>query len=324
MVKAIRLQQYGGPEVLKWMDVEVGEPREGEVRIRHKAVGLNYVEIYQREGLYPLALPSGLGQEGAGVIEAVGPSVTGLKPGDRVAYGLAPPGAYAESRLMPVSNLVPLPDDISDRVAASIMLKGMTAHYLLHRSYPVKSGTYILVHAAAGGVGTLLTQWARQLGATVIGTVGSEAKASHARTHGCHHVIQYRRENFCDRVYEITQGQGVHVVYDGVGKATFEGSLDSLRRLGTMVNFGNASGPVESFRLNDLVRRGSLFFTRTSLPHYVATHEELLATANSVFEAVRTRAVRVEIGQTFALKDVALAHSDLESRKTIGATVLVP
>lgn len=322
--KAIRFQRQGGPEVLHWEDVEVGDPGNGMLRIRHTAVGLNFIEIYQRNGLYPMDLPSGLGQEAAGIVEAVGPDVTDFRPGDRVAYGNGPPGAYSEARLIPAEKVVALPAAIDERTAASIMLKGMTAQYLLHRTYRVRPGDVVLVHAAAGGVGTLLTQWARYKGATVIGTVGSDEKARHAESHGCHHVIRYRHEDFVTRVREITDGEGAQVVYDGVGQATFEGSLDCLRRLGMMVSFGNASGAVESLQPLDLGRRGSLFFTRPSLPHYIATSDELRQTAQSLFDAVISGAVKVEIGQTFALRDVAQAHRDLAERKTMGSTVLLP
>ena len=324
MSKAIRIERQGGAEVLQFADVDVGAPDEGMLRLRHTAIGLNFIEVYQRNGLYPMSCPTGLGQEAAGVVEAVGPGVTDFKPGDRVAYGNGPPGAYAQERLIPADKVVALPAGIDDRAAASLMLKGMTAQYLLHRTYALKPGEVVLVHAAAGGVGTLLTQWAKRLGAMVIGTAGSDEKVEHALAHGCDHVIQYQRENFVERVRELTGGDGVHVVYDGVGKATFEGSLDCLRRLGMMVSFGNASGAVETLRPLDLAQRGSLFFTRPSLPHYIATREELQATADSLFEAVLSGAVKVEIGQTYPLEDVAQAHQDLEARKTWGATVLLP
>lgn len=324
MPKAIRFEQQGGPEVLQWRDVAVGEPAEGELRVRHTAVGLNFIEIYQRSGLYPMELPSGLGQEAAGVVEAVGPGVKDFKAGDRIAYGNGPPGAYAEERLIPAAKVVALPDQIEDRTAAAIMLKGMTAQYLLHRTYAVKPGDVVFVQAAAGGVGTLLTQWAKHLGATVIGTAGTDEKVRHALGHGCDHVIHYRSDDFVERVREITDGQGVDVVYDGVGKATFEGSLDCIGRLGMMVSFGNASGAVESLRPLDLGRRGSLFFTRPSLPHYIATLEELRETTRSLFDAVISGAITVEVGQTYPLSEAARAQADLEARKTTGSTVLIP
>ncbi len=324
MSKAIRFERQGGPEVLQWMDVDVGEPGAGELRIRHTAAGLNFIDIYQRNGLYPMDLPSGLGMEAAGVVEAVGPEVRDFKPGDRIAYGFGPPGGYAEQRLIPAAKVVHLPDEIDERTAAAIMLKGMTAQYLLHRTYPLKAGETVLVHAAAGGVGTLLCRWASHLGATVIGTAGSPEKLELASRSGCHQVIDYRKEDFVERVREITDGEGVHVVYDGVGKATFEGSLDCLRRLGMMVSFGNASGPVESVKPLDLASRGSLFFTRPSLGHYIATREELEATTRSLFAAIISGAIEVTIGQTFAMADAAQAQMDLEARKTKGATVLLP
>ncbi|MGD8574574.1 MAG: quinone oxidoreductase [Gammaproteobacteria bacterium] len=324
MSKAIRFEEQGGPEVLNWTEVDVGEPGEGELRLRHTAVGLNFIEIYQRNGLYAMELPSGLGMEAAGTVEAVGVGVTAFKPGDRVAYGFGPTGAYAETRLIPADKVVALPDEIDDRTAAASMLKGMTAQYLLHRTFRLKSGDTALIHAAAGGVGTLLCQWARHLGATVIGTAGSDEKLAMARANGCHHVIAYKHEDFVERVRELTDGQGVNVVYDGVGKATFEGSLDCLRRLGTMVSYGNASGAVDAVKPLDLARRGSLFFTRPLLPHYIATREELEETTRSLFDAIISGAVTVKIGQTYPLKDAGQAQSDLEARQTHGATVLLP
>ncbi len=324
MTKAIRLHEQGGPEVMQWVDVEAGEPGPGELRIRHTAIGLNFVEIYQRSGVNPLPLPGGLGQEAAAVIEAVGEGVTDHTPGDRVAYGSGPPGSYSEVRLIDADKVVPLPDDIDDRIAAAIMLKGMTVHYLLHRTYRVHTGDIILLHAAAGGVGTLLTQWARHLGATVIGTAGSDEKAELARDNGCHHVIQYQRENFVERVRDITGGQGVNVVYDSVGKATYEGSLDCLQPLGMMISFGNASGQVPPIDATELVSRGSLFFTRPSLKHYIARHEDMLESAQAVFDAVTSDTIRISVNQTYPLQDVQQAHRDLAARKTTGATILLP
>ena len=325
MPKAIRIHEHGGPEVLRWEEVEVGEPGPGQLRVRHGAVGLNYIDVYHRTGLYPLpSLPWTLGMEGAGQVEAVGEGVTEFKPGDRVAYASPPVGAYAEVRLIPADRVVALPDAIDDRTAAAMMLQGMTAQYLLRRTYRVQAGDAILLHAAAGGVGLIASQWARHLGATVIGTVGSEEKAELARAHGCHHVIVYNRENFTERVREITGGQGVAAVYDSVGKDTFMGSLDCLRPLGMMVSFGNASGPVPPFEPAILAAKGSLFFTRPTLMTYTAQRADLLASAAELFEVVSSGAVRIEVRQTYPLAETARAHRDLEARKTTGSTVLLP
>jgi len=325
MSKAIRIHQYGGPEVLCWEEVEIGDPAPGQLRIRQTAVGLNYIDVYHRTGLYPLpALPWTLGMEGAGTVEAVGDGVTEFKVGDRVAYASPPVGAYAEVRLIAADRVLALPDDIDDRTAAAMMLQGMTAHYLLRRTYRVQSGDAILLHAAAGGVGLIATQWARDLGATVIGTVGDEAKAELARAHGCHHVIVYSRENFVDRVRTITDGQGVAVVYDSVGQATFAGSLDCLRPLGMMVSFGNASGPVQAFDPGLLAAKGSLFLTRPTLMTYTTKRADLLSSAAELFDVVQSGAVKIEVRQTCPLADAAQAHRDLEARKTTGSTVLLP
>ena len=325
MPKAIRIHEYGGPEVLRWEEVEVGEPGPGQLRVRHGAVGLNYIDVYHRTGLYPLpSLPWTLGMEGAGQVEAVGEGVTEFKPGDRIAYASPPVGAYAEVRLIPADRVVALPDAIDDRTAAAMMLQGMTAQYLLRRTYRVQAGDAILLHAAAGGVGLIASQWARHLGATVIGTVGNDEKAELARAHGCHHVIVYSRENFVERVREITGGQGVAVVYDSVGKETFMGSLDCLRPLGMMVSFGNASGPVPPFEPGILAAKGSLFFTRPTLMTYTAQRADLLASAAELFEVVSSGAVRIEVRQTYPLAETARAHRDLEARKTTGSTVLLP
>lgn len=325
MSKAMRIHQYGGPEVLRWEEVEVGDPGPGQVRVRHGAVGLNYIDIYHRTGLYPLpALPWTLGMEGAGRVEAVGAGVTEFQVGDRVAYASPPVGAYAEARLIAADRVVALPDAIDDRTAAAMMLQGMTAHYLLRRTYRVQPGDAILLHAAAGGVGLIASQWARSLGATVIGTVGSDEKAELARAHGCHHVIVYSRENFVERVREITHGQGVAVVYDSVGKDTFMGSLDCLQPLGMMVSFGNASGPVPPFEPGILAAKGSLFFTRPTLMTYTAKREDLVASAGELFYVVGSGAVNIEVRQTYPLADAAQAHRDLEARKTTGSTVLLP
>ncbi len=324
MPNAIRIHQTGGPEVLRWESVDVGKPGAGEARVRHTAIGLNFIDTYHRTGLYPLPLPATLGMEAAGVVEEVGEGVTGIKAGDRVAYASPPVGAYSEARLMPAHRLVALPPHIADRQAAALMLKGLTAQYLLRRTYRVQTGDTILVHAAAGGVGLILCQWAKRLGATVIGTVSSEEKATLARAHGCAHTILYTRENFTERVQALTGGAGVPVVYDSVGKDTFLGSLDCLRPLGMMVSFGNSSGLVANFDLGLLTAKGSLFITRPSLMAYVARREDLLAGAAELFEVVGDGSVRIAINQTYPLNEAATAHRDLESRKTTGSTVLLP
>ena len=323
-MNAIRVHEPGGPEVLRWEDATVGEPGTGEARIRHTAVGLNYVDVYYRTGLYkPPSYPFTPGSEAAGVVEAVGPGVSDVRPGMRVAYGAAPMGAYSQARLVPADRLVPLPDGIDDRTAAAMMLKGMTAHYLLLRIGQIKKGDTILVHAAAGGVGLIACQWARALGATVIGTVGSDEKAHVAREHGCHHPIIYTREKFVERVKEITGGKGVRVAYDSVGKDTLLGSLECLRPLGMVALFGQSSGPVPPFDLS-LLARGSNFITRPSIFHYVAAREDLLAAARALFDVVLSGTVKIEVRQAYPLSDAARAHRDLESRKTTGSTVLLP
>jgi NADPH2:quinone reductase len=325
MPKAMRIHEYGGPEVLRWEDVEVGDPGPGQLRIRHAVIGLNYIDVYHRTGLYPLpSLPWTLGMEGAGQVEAIGEGVTEFKVGDRIAYASPPVGAYAETRLIPADRVVTLPETIDDQTAAAMMLQGMTAQYLLRRTYRVQPGDVILLHAAAGGVGLIASQWARQLGALVIGTVGNDEKAELARAHGCHHVIVYSRENFVERVREITNGQGVAVVYDSVGKETFIGSLDCLRPLGMMVSFGNASGPVPPFEPGILAAKGSLFMTRPTLMTYTAKREDLVASATELFEVVAIGAVKIEVRQTYPLAETAQAHRDLEARKTTGSTVLLP
>ncbi len=325
MPKAIRIHEYGGPEVLRWEEVEVGDPGPGQLRVRHGAVGLNYIDVYHRTGLYPLpSLPWIPGMEGAGRVEAVGEGVTEFKVGDRVAYASPPAGAYAEVRLIPADRVVALPNAIDDRTAAAMMLQGMTAQYLLRRTYRVQPGDFVLLHAAAGGVGLIACQWARHLDATVIGTAGSDEKAELARAHGCHHVIVYTRENFVERVREITGGQGVAVVYDSVGKDTFMGSLDCLRPMGMMVSFGNASGPVPSFEPGILAAKGSLFLTRPTLMTYTAKRADLLASAAELFEVVGSGAVNIEVRQTYLLAETAQAHRDLEARRTTGSTVLLP
>ncbi|MGA8048696.1 MAG: quinone oxidoreductase [Burkholderiales bacterium] len=324
MAKAIRFHKTGGPEVLQLDDVTVGDPGQGQVRVRHTAIGVNFLDTYQRSGLYPIQLPAGAGNEGAGVVEAVGAGVTTLKAGDRVAYTGAPSGSYCDVRLYPADRLVKTPEGISDEQAASIMLKGMTAHYLIHRTYAVKRGDTVLFHAAAGGVGLIACQWLKALGATVIGTVGSDAKAAIAKAHGCDHTIVYSRENFVERVKEITGGKGVPVVYDSVGKSTFDGSLDCLRPFGMMVLFGNASGPVPPFNLGVLAQKGSLYVTRPTLVTYIAARADLEATSKALFDVIKSGKVKVEITGRYKLADAAQAHRDLEARKTTGQIILVP
>lgn len=322
MTYAIRIHQTGGPEVMRWEKVEVGQPGPGEVRLRHSAVGLNFIDVYHRTGLYPIQTPATPGLEAAGIVEEVGTGVTELKAGDRVAYASPPMGAYAEARLMPADRLVKLPDGISDKQAAAMMLRGMTARYLLRQTYAVKRGDRILIHAAAGGVGLIVCQWAKHLGATVIGTVGSDEKAALAKAHGCDHPIVYTREDFVARVNEITNGEKVAVVYDSVGKDTFMKSLDCLKPLGMMVSFGQSSGPVAAFDPSILSAKGSLFLTRPTVMKYTERREDLVANASDLFDVVRQGQVKIEIGQTYPLKDAAQAHRDLEARKTTGSTVL--
>jgi NADPH2:quinone reductase len=324
MPKAIRFHKTGGPEVLAWDDVEVGDPGPGQLRIRHHAIGVNYVDTYQRSGMYPLQLPSGCGSEGAGVVEAVGPGVTDFKPGDRVTYATAPVGAYSEARLYPAERAVKLPEGISFETAAAMMLKGLTVQYLIKRTFKVQPGMTVLWHAAAGGVGLIACQWLKALGVKVIGTAGSDAKAALARDHGCDHTIVYTRENFVERTKELTGGKGVPVVYDSVGKTTFMGSLDCLQPLGMMVNFGSASGAPEPFNPGVLQQKGSLFLTRPTLNTYAAKRDDLVAGANDLFDVVKSGKVRIEIAQRYPLKDAAQAHRDLEARKTTGSTILVP
>ena len=323
MPHAIRVHQTGGTEVLQWEEVEVGAPGPGEVRVRTTAIGLNFIDTYHRSGLYPLPLPFILGSEGAGVVEAVGRKVSEFKAGDRVAWA-NPIGAYAESLLRPAARLVKLPTGIDDRTAAAIMLKGMTAWYLLRRTFKVKAGDTILVHAAAGGVGQILCQWGKALGARVIGTVGSPDKAAIAKKRGCSHVIVTAEENFVERTRALTKGKGVPVVYDGVGKDTFTGSLDCLAPLGMMVSFGNASGAVPPFNPGVLAAKGSLFLTRPTLMSYTAERADLLAAARDLFTVVKSGKVKISVNQTYPLRDAASAHRDLEARKTTGSTVLLP
>ena len=322
MTHAIRFSVNGGPEVLDWEAVDVPAPGAGEVSVQHTAVGLNFIDTYHRKGLYPVNLPSGLGVEAAGVITAVGSDVSGLAPGDRVAYAGGPLGAYAEARTLPASGLVKLPDDIDDATAAAMMLKGLTAQYLLRRTYRVQAGDTILLHAAAGGVGLILSQWAKSLGATVIGVVGSNEKAKLAHAHGCEHTIIRGGENFAERVREITDGAGVPVVYDGVGQATFMDSLACLKPRGLMVSYGNASGPVAPFDIGGLAKLGSLFLTRPTLFGYAGERDALVAMADELFEVVRSGKVRIEINQRYPLADAATAHRELEAGHTTGSSVL--
>jgi NADPH2:quinone reductase len=323
--QAIRIDRYGGPEELKLVEVEVGEPGPGEIRIRHKAVGLNFIDTYQRSGLYPLALPLQLGMEAAGIVEAVGEGVTHLKAGDRAAYASQPPGAYSELRVMPAKCVCRLPDAISFETGAAMMLKGLTAQYLLRKTLPAEGlvpGDSIVFHAAAGGVGLIACQWARALGLQLIGTAGSDAKCRLALAHGAAHAINYTTEDFAARVKEITGGQGVKVVYDSVGKDTFEGSLDCLRPFGLLAIFGNGSGPVPAFNLGLLASKGSLYVTRPTLFTHMATREATQAMADELFAVVESGAVKIPIDQRYPLADVQQAHRDLEARKTTGCTVL--
>jgi NADPH2:quinone reductase len=321
---AIRISEYGGPEVLSWGEVDVPEPAKGEALIKHTAIGLNLIDTYHRTGLYPIELPAGLGTEAAGVVMAVGAGVSDVAVGDRVVYAGGPTDGYSEMRNFDAARLVPIPGTISDDLAAAIFLKGLTAWYLLCRSFAVQEGDSILIYAAAGGVGSLTSQWAKHLGATVIGVVSSEAKAELARTQGCDHIVMADDDDIPEKVKSLTKGQGVAVVYDSVGRDTFFTSLDCLRPHGTMVSFGNASGAVEPFSLAELAKRGSLLVTRPILFDFINTRELLLGAADELFNLVRVGSLSVRIGQTYALKDVAQAHRDLEARKTTGSTILLP
>jgi NADPH:quinone reductase len=324
MTKAIRFEKTGGPEVMQWVDVDVGEPGKGEIRVRHHAVGLNFIDVYFRTGLYPMPLPNGLGMEAAGEVTAVGEGVTHFKVGDRVAYASRPPGAYAQERVMAANYMVRLPDAISYEDAASIMLQGLTTQYLLRRTYRVKAGDTVLIHAAAGGVGMLACQWAKSLGATVIGTVGSDEKAELAKAHGCDHPIVYTRDDFTKRVREITNGAGVPVVYDSIGKDTYTASLDCLSPLGMFVSFGNTSGPLPPIDSSEFAGRGSLFFTRPTLFSYIAQRSDLDAMAAELFEVVESGKVKTSVRQRYPLAEAARAHADLEARRTTGSTILLP
>jgi len=324
MSKAIRFHKTGGADVLVYEDVEVGEPGEGQARVRNKAIGLNFIDTYHRSGLYPLPMPSGVGLEAAGMVEALGPGVDYLKVGDRVAYAGGPPGAYSEVRVMPADRLVKVPDGITDEQAAAMMLKGLTAQYLLRSTFRVQAGQTVLFHAAAGGVGLIAGQWLKALGVHAIGTVGSDEKAAIAKAHGYEHTIVYTRENFVERVKEIMGGAKLPVVYDSVGKDTYMGSLDCLQPRGTLVVFGNGSGPVPAFDLNLLAGKGSLYVTRPTLASYVGKRAELVAAADELFQVVLSGQVKIEINQRYALKDAQRAHTDLEGRRTTGSTILMP
>jgi NADPH2:quinone reductase len=324
MAKAIRYARTGGPEVLEYVDVEVGEPGPGEARVRNHAIGLNFIDVYFRNGLYPAPLPGGLGHEAAGVVEAVGEGVSHVKPGDRVAYASRPNGAYSDVRVMPADILVRLPDEIDFETGAAMMLQGLTVQYLFRQTYKLKAGDTILFHAAAGGVGLIACQWARALGVNLIGTVGSNEKAELARQHGAAHVINYNTEDVVQRVLEITNGAKVPVVYDSVGKDTFQRSLDCLQPLGLMVSFGNSSGAVPPFALSELVSRGSLYITRPTLQTYAAKRQDLEAMAADLFQMVTSGKIKIEIHQRFPLADAAQAHIALESRRTTGKTILLP
>jgi NADPH2:quinone reductase len=324
MTKAIRFHQTGGPEVLSWDDVDVADPGPGEIRVRHTVVGLNYIDTYHRSGLYPLPLPSGIGMEGAGVVDAVGQGVSDLAEGDRVAYAAGPPGSYAEARNIEAAKVVKIPSGVDDKTAAAMMLKGLTAQYLIRQIHKVQSGDTILIHAAAGGVGLIVCQWAKTLGATVIGTVGNDAKADLARANGCDHPIIYTREDFVAKVNEITDGAKLPVVYDSIGADTFNGSLDCLQARGIMVSFGQASGPIPPVDLGVFAQKGSLYFTRPTLFNYADTPENLRAMSDDLFAAIASGAVKISIDQTFALSEARAAHEALEGRKTTGSTILVP
>ena len=325
MTKAVMIENTGGPEVLRWVDYDPGQPKAGEVLVRHEAIGLNFIDVYHRTGLYPLpALPAIPGMEGAGVVEGIGEGVGEFTEGDRVAYAGMPPGAYAEARIIPAHRLVKLPESISTQQAAAMMLQGMTARYLLYGCYRVKAGDRILIQAAAGGVGLIVCQWAKYLGATVIGTVGSPEKADLAANHGCDYPILYRDEDFVARVKVITKDKGVDVVYDSVGQSTFMESLDCLRPMGMMVSFGQSSGPIPPLDTGILAAKGSLFLTRPSLMAYTASRKDLLAHALDLFDVVEKGAVKIEVRQTYPLAEASRAHRQLEDRKTTGSTILIP
>ena len=320
MPRAIQIKKQGAAGLMKWVDVQIGKPKRGQILINQSHIGLNYIDVYHRSGLYPLEMPHGIGMEAAGTVEAVGASVKGIKVGDRVAYAAGPPGSYAEVRVMPADRVVKLPTWISNEQAAAMLLQGMTTEYLIRRTYRVKKGETVLFHAAAGGVGLIACQWLKQLGATVIGTVGSPAKAKLAKAHGCDHVINYNKEDFVKRVKSITKGTGVPVVYDSVGKSTYSGSLDCLSPLGMFISFGNASGPIPAVDAGMLSQKGSLFFTRPTMMTYTSDSKDLQASARALFAAVKN-GVKIEVNQRYSMKDAVQAHRDLEARKTTGSTV---
>ena len=321
---AIRIYEYGGPEVLRYEEMELDTPGEGEAQVRHTAIGLNFIDTYHRTGLYPMEFPAGLGTEAAGVVEAVGPGVSDLAPGDRVVFTGMPPGTYAGARNYPAEKLAPIPDGVTDEQAAAVFLKGLTAWYLLRRSYPVQSGDTVLLYAAAGGVGSLLSQWAKHLGVSVIGVVSTDEKAAMAKANGCDHIVMADNEDIAGAVRALTGGEGVAAVYDSIGKDTFMTSLDCLRPHGVMVTFGNASGPVDPFAPAELAKRHSLYVTRPVLFDFIATRRDLLGAAEELFEVIGAGIVSISVNQRYALEDAAQAHIDLESRKTTGSTVLIP
>ena len=320
MARAIQIKKQGAASVMKWVDVQVGKPKRGQILINQSHVGLNYIDVYHRSGLYPLDMPHGIGMEAAGTVEAVGPNVKGIKVGDRVAYAAGPPGSYAETRIMPADRVVKLPTWISNEQAAAMLLQGMTTEYLIRRTHKVKKGDTVLFHAAAGGVGLIACQWLKQLGATVFGTDCIPAKAKLAKSHGCDHVINYNKQDFVKRVKSITKGVGVPVVYDSVGKSTYHGSLDCLSPLGMFVSFGNASGPIPAVDAGMLSQKGSLFFTRPTMMTYTASSKDLQASARALFAAVKN-GVKIEVNQRYAMKDAVQAHRELEARKTTGSTI---
>ncbi len=321
---SINFSKTGGPEVLKYEELSISEPKENEVLIKHSAIGLNFIDTYHRSGLYPVPLPSGIGLEGAGIIEKVGPGVKNFKVGDKVAYAAAPLGSYSTHRIYPIKNLVKVPDGIDLEIVACLMTKGLTTFYLLHKTYPVKKGQTILFHAAAGGVGQIFCQWAKSLGCKVIGTVGSDEKINLAKKYGCDEVINYNKENFKDKVLELTNNDGLPVVYDGVGKNTLENSLGCLKMRGTMVSFGNASGKLDPVDVGKLIAPKGLYLTRPSIAHYTSTREELDEASNKLFEMVKSGAVKVEIFKKYALKNASVAHQDLEGRKILGPAIITP